>query len=179
MKTIVCDVDNCILDFSYTFSQWLKTKNIIIDENPQEYNMGLINDVRIQYVNEFWSTEHMMKIRYMYDAISIINNLSKKFIIRIVTAIPSIHEKRRIINLLPVQYHSLECNENKYKIIEDIKPDYCIEDSPEIIIKNSNNYITTFMPIWNYNKDLMFLNSPYIIGYHKNIFWNKVYEYIT
>lgn len=167
---IVCDCDNVLLDFSKGFAKWNNSKfeDIHTDECPETYDFGFGEsdsalDTLWERIKLFWKTPNMAKLEPMEPGI--VENFKKlcsDYSVSVISAVDKSVKDSRLENLeeFGVKDDNLLLDVNKIdKIINEIRPNVCIEDSPENIIKLCNAGITVFYPRYvkytkNINEDI-------------------------
>lgn len=165
---IVIDVDGVIFNFGSPFSQWWNEKYsekhmVTLDSNPDnwDFNFPHIKKYIDEYINTCPSFPLLFESKPKF-----IEKLKDKYTIHIVTAYHQ--QENRIENLAKhdIKYDNIifTDNDNKVKIIHEIKPEFILEDSPHHITNLSNLDYKIYTPsMWNYSKHVH--NLPGVTSY--------------
>ena len=157
IQTLVCDVDNVILNFSKPFQIWMKqTYNIDIEDNPTKYSYfdpPNHNLVTLPYILEFVNTNPTLPLLYS-ELPALFKTLRRRYRIRIVllTAFSG-SQSIRIQNLkkVGIEFDEIIFEFDKVPVIEKLKPFLTIEDKPKTIRALNDLGHNVAMPsIWRY-----------------------------
>jgi HAD superfamily hydrolase (TIGR01509 family) len=168
--TIVFDVDNVLLNFSKTFSEWFNNKNTNfpqLSSNPDDYHFGYKkNTIFKKYITEFIINGVMIQLLEK-DIPEIMQQLHKKYNIILLTAYPNLSARRKNLEKLNIPYDQLifAFPNAKPTVIKkmNLNPIAVFEDRPSTIRLLIKAGIPTYVPnYWNYIK---------------NEEWNDIYLY--
>ena len=165
---IVCDCDSVLLDFSKSFARWHNRiyTDYKLKENPDDYQFSIDTTILYPRIYEFYDTDLFGELAYMTpDIPNKFNKLSKHNTISIISAVPPKYTLKRANNLSQLcNVSDLILNENKIPMILGMRPDICIEDSPNNVRRLTEAGIKTFYPtIPNYSK--LIVKNEFAIPY--------------
>jgi uncharacterized HAD superfamily protein len=170
---IVCDVDNCILNFSKSFVQWWNRYHgdKINQSDLDDYSFHKDPDYVYKEITKFWKTPYFGNMPLLNDTAPFYFNLiadNNEMII--VTAVPEEFKDKRERNISEFHYDEIHfVPRNKADFIIKMKPDYAIEDQPDNVKKLYKGGVKVFYPDLPYTQGLKKYGTMY-----KN--WKELYE---
>ena len=162
---ICSDVDGVILDYIQGFIDFTKEENITYSYNPNLYGVIRNYPNNDAIYKKFHAGNFLSKLKFYDNSLKILNLLSEKHELHLVSALEPEQFKKREENLNSLNYSSLQCVGDVLKekiIIKEIKPDVMLEDRPELIKSFHNAGISVFYPEWhNYTKGMEKYATPF------------------
>ena len=169
---IICsDVDGVILNYIQGFIDFTIKEKIPFSHNPNLY--GVISNFpdNLKVRDQFYSGEYLSQLKFYGNSLEILNLLASKHELHLVSALEPTQSKKRVENLKTLNYTSLQCvgDDRKEKVVvEEIQPDFMIEDRPELIEAFHLAGISVIFPDWHpYTKGMESFATPFS-------FWSEV-----
>ena len=179
---IVCDCDNVLLNFSESFAEWHNGKydDITVQGDPDDYDFGVPDHSELVWerINEFWMSPEMAKVKYMEPEINVkFKELRALHDVVVYSAVDNQCKELRMANLKDFDLEDSEVVlrvDKLVPIIDDVKPDICIDDAPENIEELTAAGIPVFYP--RYVKYTSHVKSELAIPYEN---WDNLLELIS
>ena len=168
---ICSDVDGVILNYIQGFIDFTRKEKIPYSHNPKIY--GVISNFpdNLKVRNQFYSGNYLYQLKFYDDSLEILNMLSSKYELHLVSALEPEHSKKRVENLKMLNYKTLQCVGDELKektVVEGIQPDVMLEDRPELIEAFHRAGIRVIYPDWHpYTKGMERFATPFSL-------WNEV-----
>ena len=155
---ICSDVDGVILNYIEGFIKFTIKEKINYNHDPSTYGVISSFPNKKEIYERFHSGNYLSNLNYYEHSLKILNLLTQKHELYLVSALEPEQQKEREKNLSALNYKSLQCVGDSLKeqiILEEIKPDIMIEDRPELIKTFYNKGISVIYPEWhNYTKGM-------------------------
>ena len=168
---ICSDVDGVILNYIQGFIEFTRKENIPYCHNPELYGVTSNFSDNLKVRDQFYSGKYLSQLNFYDDSLEILNLLSSKHELHLVSALEPELSKKRVENLRMLNYKSLQCvgyERKKEIVIEEIQPDVMIEDRPELIEAFHRVGIKVIFPNWHpYTKGMERFATPFSL-------WNEV-----
>lgn len=179
---IVCDCDNVLLNFSESFAEWHNNKydDISVQGDPDDYDFGVPEHSELLWerIKEFWASPEMATVKYMEP------NIDEKFRelrslheVVVYSAVENTCRERRMANLNDFGLGDSEVVlrvDKLVPIINNVKPDICIDDAPDNIEELTAAGIPVFYP--RYVRYTSHVKSELAIPYEN---WDNLLELIS
>ncbi len=171
---VVVDCDGILLDYQKSYFDFVASNypELVKQLDDTKWDFGLGDELAWKIVKEHWASPGILQTLEEYPrAKEGFNQIAEVFDVEIVTALnPKFYEDRKI-NLHGFNYRDLTLFESKVPhIINTIKPDVCIEDSPKNIRLMSEGGITEiYCPILPYTENAGL--EEYVIFYES---WDQL-----
>ena len=168
---ICSDVDGVILNYIQGFIDFTRIEKIPYSHDPELY--GVISNFpdNRKVRDQFYSGKYLSQLKFYDGSLEILNLLASKHELHLVSALEPEQSKKRVENLKMLNYTTLQCVGDARKeeiIVNKIKPDFMIEDRPELIEAFYNAGIRVIFPNWHpYTKGMERFATPFSI-------WNEV-----
>ena len=185
METIVFDCDGVLCDFAGKFYEYYKEKGYIeqygmISRYPKTWNFDFQGDKKLftNIIIEFISSKPLLPL--VDSSIpDILKRLYQSFNLYIVSHYHDVEGRRQNLERLGIRkgehYKELYCVDTrakKIKTIQELKPKYYVEDSPEVIdVVSLDNFEKTILVPTQYEYCNNFKPHPSIKRYDHPLEW--------
>lgn len=169
---VVIDIDDVLLNFRYTFNQWIRdTYKVEIDDNSSHYYSSIaVKEIGLSpetVFEEFMERNHLLTIPALKNASNMTNDLRNKgYEIQLLTSRPegNLRCKYQTLQSLldnNIVFDKLNFSSEKYIWLakQDFYLDgrfkFAIDDSPKHVSEYANHNVPVVMPIYEYNKSIL------------------------
>lgn len=169
---VVIDIDDVLLDFRFTFNEWIRNKyNIFIDDNSDQYYSSIaVKEIGLSpesVFEDFIKEDGLLTIPAFQNASLMTEALQKSgYEIQLLTSRPERNLKCKYQTLQSLLDNNIvfdKLNFSSEKYIWLAKQDFyldgrfkfAIDDSPKHVSEYANHNVPVIMPIYEYNKSIL------------------------
>lgn len=169
---VVIDIDDVLLDFRFTFNEWIRNKyNIFIDDNSDQYYSSIaVKEIGLSpesVFEDFIKEDGLLTIPAFKNAANMTSQLRKLgFEIHLLTSRPEKNLKCKYQTMQSlidnnITFDKLNFSFEKYIWLakQDFYLDgrfkFAIDDSPKHVSEYANHDVPVIMPTYQYNKSVL------------------------